>query len=115
MSSFNCNGKWPFDNIDCYIDESQIRIDHRWKIVTKTFFIVYRRPISMLLQHKRILHNHRFALHASVPVKTSQRRSIEWTCDQVDKLDQLVDTLRVIASNHVDKLKLTCLAEQVRV
>jgi hypothetical protein len=106
ISLFGCNKEWPFDNVDCYIDESWISTDGGVDFITKTMFIVYKCPIDVLLQHKRSLHNHRFATHASVPIIRNRRRSIEWTCDKIDEPDQLVKTLQVIASDRVDKLHL---------
>jgi hypothetical protein len=95
------------------MDESWIFTDRGFGSITKTFFIVYKRPINILLQHKRTLHNHHFASHASVPIRTTRPRSIEWTCDQLDEPNQLINTLQVIASSHVDKLNLRYLVEQV--
>jgi len=98
ISSFGCNDEWPFDNIDCYIDENWISTYEK----LETLFIVYKRPINVLLQHKRTFHNHFFAKHASVPIRTIRRRSIEWTCNQIDEPEQFVKTLQVIASDRVD-------------
>ncbi|CAF1315387.1 unnamed protein product, partial [Didymodactylos carnosus] len=113
MRSFNYNGKWPFDNLVCYIDESWISTDGGTDFMTKTLFIVYTRPIYIILQHKRTLHNHRFATHAAVPIITTQRRSLEVTYDQTDEPEQLVKTLQVVASSRVDKFQLICLNKQV--
>lgn len=115
ISSFGCNGEWPFNNLNCYIDQSWTFTDRGLNRIAETFFIVYRCPISVLLQHKRTVHNHHFASHASVPIRTTRQRSIEWTCDQIDEPDQLVNTLRTIASSHIDKLVLTYLVEQVKI
>ncbi len=105
MSSFSSNSKWPFDNLVCYIDESRISTDGSSAFMTKTLFIVYTRPINIILQHKRTLHNHRFATHGSVPIIKTQRRLLEVTCDQIDEPEQLVKTLQVVASSQVDKLQ----------
>lgn len=110
-SSFCCNGQWPFDDVEWYIDER--RMDHQRFDTKKTFLIIYKRPISIVLQHTRTLHNHALAMHASVPIKTSRQQSLQWTCDHIDKPDQLLDTLRVIASSHANKLKMTCSVKQV--
>jgi hypothetical protein len=113
ISSFGCNGEWPFDNIECYIDEYVTTDCGGEDCITETVFVVYKRPINILLQHKRTLHNHGFATQASVPIITTQRRSVEWTCDRIDASDQLVNTLRVVADGRVDALYLTFLAERV--
>lgn len=113
ISSLNRNGQWPFDNVKWYIDERRIYIDYEVIHTTKTFLIVYKRPIHLVLQHARTLHNHRLAQHASVPIKTDRHQFLQWTCDQIEKSDQILDTLRVIASNHADKLQLKYLVKPV--
>jgi hypothetical protein len=113
MSPFNCNGEWPFDNLGCYIDESWISVQDGIDFITKAVFIVYKRPISVLLHHKRTFHNHRFAEHVSVPIIRTRRRLIEWTCNQKYEPDQLIKTLRVIASGPLNELYLTYLNERV--
>lgn len=40
----------------------------------------------------------------SAPNQTTRRRSIQWICDETDRSDQFLQTLQVIASDHVDKL-----------
>ncbi|CAF3554798.1 unnamed protein product [Rotaria socialis] len=71
MSSFSCNGKWPFDNLGCYLDDSWISVDGDLNSVTDPLFVVYKRPINVLLQHKRTLHNHRLVEHAIIPIVTN--------------------------------------------
>jgi hypothetical protein len=104
---FNCNSEWPFDNIGYYIDETLVIAKNGIGFVTETLLIIYRRPINVLLQHKRTLHNHHFATHASLPIITTQRRSLELTCDRMGDPIQVVKTLQVIASSHLKKLHLT--------
>ncbi len=113
ISTFGYDNKWPFDNIECYIDEVWIHTNDDLNFITETVFIVYKGPINILLPHKRALHNYHFATHASTPIKTAGRRSIIWSYDHIDEPDQLVKTLQVIASNHVDKLYLKNLVEKV--
>ena len=66
--------------------------------------IVYTRPINVILQHKRIFHNHYWATHVSASNKTTRRRSIQWVCDETDRSNQFLQTLQAIAGDHVDKL-----------
>ncbi|CAF1359079.1 unnamed protein product [Rotaria magnacalcarata] len=114
-SSFHRNGEWPFDNIDCYIDESLIATGRLHDFATTTLFIVYKRPISVLLQHRRTLHNHRFATHASAPIFTTRRQSLLLTYDKIDKPDELFKTLQVLARCSVDKLHLKYRGDQANV
>ncbi|CAF2736744.1 unnamed protein product [Rotaria sp. Silwood2] len=113
MSSFHHNDEWPFDNLDCYIDEKWISPDGRIDLMTKAFFVVCTRPINIILQHQRTLHNYCFATHVSVPLITTQRRSLTMTFDQLDKPEQSVKTLQVVASSRVNKLKLIYLNKQI--
>ncbi len=114
ICSFGCNNEWPFDNIDCYVDEIWIRTDDKSKFIIEKAFIIYKRPINILLQYKRTLHNHHLATRASTTIKTAHRRSILWSYDRMDEPGQFVKTLQVIASNRVDKLYLkNLIIEQV--
>jgi hypothetical protein len=72
------------------------------KVVMKTVLLFYTCPFDILLQHTRTVHNHTFAEHAAV----IQQRSIEWTCDTIDSLNQLGTTLHVLASSHLKTLHL---------
>ncbi|CAF4284234.1 unnamed protein product, partial [Rotaria magnacalcarata] len=108
MSSFSCNGKWPFDNLGCYLDDSWISVDGDLNSVTDPLFVVYKRPINVLLQHKRTLHNHRLVEHAIIPIVTNGRRSLDLTCDQTDQPDKLLKNLQVAANSSVNKIYLTC-------
>ncbi|CAF4137151.1 unnamed protein product [Rotaria magnacalcarata] len=108
MSSFSCNGKWPFDNHGCYLDDSWISVDGDLNSVTDPLFAVYKRPINVLLQHKRTLHNHRLVEHAIIPIVTNGRRSLDLTCDQTDQPDKLLKNLQVAANSSVNKIYLTC-------
>ena len=81
--------------------------------ITKTQLIIYRRPINVLLQYRRTLHNHRFATHASIPILTTRRQSLKLTCDQITDRDHLVKTLQVIGSSHLNKLQLKYLEKFV--
>ncbi|CAF1095545.1 unnamed protein product [Adineta steineri] len=111
-SSVGYSGEWPFDNLNYYIEDILIFTDGALHRIKKTFFVVYRSPVSVILQHKRTLHNNGFPLHVPTPINTVQRRYMEWTCDEVNKNDQLDNTLRMIASGPVDRLKLTYLYQQ---
>jgi hypothetical protein len=111
----NCNGEWPFDNIGYYTDESLFHRNNGTHFVIKTQFIIYRRPINVILQHKRTLHNDRFAVHVSMPIVTSRRRSLELTCDQMCDSNHLVKILHVVGSSHLTKLHLTYLDKLVRI
>ncbi|CAF3575226.1 unnamed protein product [Rotaria socialis] len=108
MSSFICNGKWPFDNLGCYLDDSWISVDGDLNFVTDPLFVVHKRPINVLLQHKRTLHNHRLVEHAIIPIVTNGRRSLDLTCDRTDQPDKLLKNLQVAANSSVNKLYLTC-------
>ncbi|CAF0993440.1 unnamed protein product [Rotaria sordida] len=115
ISPFSYNGQWPFDNIDYYIDDYLFVVDDRVSLVTKTLLIIYKHPINVLLRHKRTLHNHRFAVHASNPIIGIRRRSLELTCNQMDNTDQLVKTLQVITSSHLNEFHLTYLHEYTNI
>ncbi len=115
MSPFSYKGEWPFDNIGYYLDESLFLVNRYGGFVTKTQLIIYKRPINVLLQYRRTLHNHRFAEHASIPIITSRRRSFELTFDQIDDPNKLIKTLQIAASSHLTKLILTYPNEPVRI
>ncbi|CAF4147540.1 unnamed protein product, partial [Rotaria magnacalcarata] len=106
ISPFSSNGEWPFDNIDYYVDDPLFLDDDGVSFVKRSQFIVYTRPINILLEHKRTLHNHRFATHASMPIITNRRRSLQLTCNEMDNPDQLLKTLQTVGSSHVNKLEL---------
>jgi hypothetical protein len=106
ISSFSYNNEWPFDNIDYYIDETFFLDNNGVSTVKRSQFIIYKRPINILLQYKRTLHNHRFATHASIPIITNRRRSLELTCNQMGNPDQLLKTLQIVGSSHLNKLAL---------
>ncbi|CAF0771636.1 unnamed protein product [Rotaria sp. Silwood1] len=106
ISPFSSNGEWPFDNIDYYVDDTLFLDDDGVSFVKRSQFIIYTRPINILLEHKRTLHNHRFARHAYMPIITNRRRSLQLTCNEMDNPDQLVKTLQIVGSSHVNKLEL---------
>ena len=114
MSAFDCNRQWPFDDVHWYIDERWISQDGDYRNMTRTFFIVYRCPINILLQHSRNLHNHRLALQTSLPIRTSQRQHLKWTCDEVNTPEKIFNTLQILASSHLNKLSFRYLTKQVR-
>ncbi|CAF1925183.1 unnamed protein product [Rotaria magnacalcarata] len=106
ISPFSSNGKWPFDNVDQYVDDLLFLDDDGVSFVKRSQLIIYTRPINILLEHKRTLHNHRFATHASMPIVTNRRRSLQLTCNEMDNPDQLLKTLQIVGSSHVNKLEL---------
>ncbi|CAF3697866.1 unnamed protein product [Rotaria sordida] len=106
ISPFNYNREWPFDNIDYYVDETLFLDVNGVSIVERSQFIIYKHPINILLEHKRTLHNHRFATHASMPIITNRRRSLQLTWNQMDNPDQLLKTLQIVGSSHLNKLDL---------
>ncbi|CAF2100591.1 unnamed protein product [Rotaria magnacalcarata] len=106
ISPFSSNGEWPFDNVDHYEDDPLFFDDDGVSFVKRSQFIIYTRPINILLEHKRTLHNHRFATHASMPIITNRRRSLQLTCNEMDNPDQLLKTLQIVGSSHVNKLEL---------
>ncbi|CAF2067975.1 unnamed protein product [Rotaria magnacalcarata] len=106
ISPFSSNGEWPFDNIDYYVDDPLFLDDDGVSFVKRSQFIIYTRPINILLEHKRTLHNHRFATHASMPIITNRRRSLQLTCNEMDNPDQLLKTLQIVGSSHVNRLEL---------
>ncbi|CAF1412732.1 unnamed protein product [Adineta ricciae] len=113
MHSFNYNVRWPFGNLVCRLDEISIFNTGTFSFISKTFFVVYTFPINTILQHKRTLHNHHFAAHASVPIIASQRRSLEMTYNQTDEPVQLVKTLQIVANNRIKKLEMTYSGGQI--
>jgi hypothetical protein len=105
MSSFNVNNEWPFDNTDFYIDEGLV-INADSRFIIEQIFIVYKRPVNILFQYKRTLYNHHFTRLLSSTMKTKQRRSVKWNCDEIDEADQLMKSLQLIANDRIDKLYL---------
>lgn len=114
MNTLNCNRQWPFDDVHWYLDERWTPLGEDFMYMTKTFFILYRCPISVLLQHSRTLHNHHSALQISVPIRTSRRQYLKWTYDESITAEQIFDTLRVLVSGRLSKLTLKYHTEQVR-
>ncbi|CAF0724874.1 unnamed protein product [Adineta steineri] len=112
MNSFNYNRQWPFENINSYIDESYMRDLNEEKFIPKILFVIYNCPINLLYRHKRAFHNHGFATHASAPIRTIRRRSIQWICDQKYEAEQFNKTLQIVASGQVNELRLTYLNER---
>ena len=112
MSSFICEKQWPFENVNCFIDETYESWDC-FPTELRRLLVVYNCPINAILQHRRIFHNNHFAKHVSTPVKTTRRRSIHWSCDKTDQLNQFLETLQTIASDHVDKLDIKWLDKDV--
>ena len=106
--------KWPFKDTGCFKDEYFVYETNGIHPVQKTFFIVYTRPISRLLEHSRTLHNHAFAANTSHPVTTTRCRSIKWTCDRMDHPGQISQTLSVIASDQVTSFRVQCHTKLVR-
>ena len=103
---FGLNNEWPFDNIDCYMDETRIHNDGKRDLITEQVFVVYKHPVNILLKYKRSFCNHYFTSLVSSPVKIVHPRSITWNCDPIDEPDRLIKSLQVIASGYVDKLYL---------
>ncbi|CAF2960608.1 unnamed protein product [Rotaria sp. Silwood2] len=112
MSSFNCNDQWPFDNINCYMDEYYMDDPDEIDFILKILFVIYNCPINLLYRHKRTFHNYGFATHVSAPICTIRRRLIQWVCDQKYETEQFNKTLQIIASGHVNELHLTYLNER---
>ncbi|CAM2728191.1 unnamed protein product [Rotaria socialis] len=106
ISLFSFNGEWPFDNVDHYVDDPLFLDDDGVSFIKRSQLIIYTRPINILLEHKRTLHNHRFATQASMPIITNRRRSLQLTCNEMDNPDQLLKTLQIVGSSHVNKLEL---------
>ncbi|CAF3998479.1 unnamed protein product [Rotaria sordida] len=113
ISSFSCNRQWPFDNINCYIDERHVHVLDARGYIAKILFVIYNCPIHLLYRYKRTFYNYGFTTHVSAPIRTIRRRLIQWTCDQKYESEQLNKTLRIIASGRVNELHLTYLNEQV--
>ncbi|CAF1322814.1 unnamed protein product [Rotaria sordida] len=113
MSSFNCNNQqWPFDNINCYMDECYMCTPDAIDLILKILFVIYNCPINLLYRHKRTFHNYGFATHISAPICTIRRRLIQWVCDQKYETEQFNKTLQIVASGHVNELHLTYLNER---
>jgi hypothetical protein len=113
MSSFNGKDKWPFNNVDSYIDESYNYVDAKCACITQNIFIIYNHPIDFLIRHRRTFHNHRLMTHVSKPIFTTRRRLMQWSTDQKYESNQISEILRVIASDRVNKLHLSWFDEQV--
>ncbi|CAF4039957.1 unnamed protein product [Adineta steineri] len=112
MSSFNCNRQWPFDNINSYIDECYMRPLKEREFIPKIVFVIYNCPTNLLYRHKQYFHNYGFGTHVSAPIRTTQRRFVQWTCDQKYDAEQLNKTLQIVASGQVNELRLTYLNER---
>ncbi|UJR31600.1 hypothetical protein I4U23_019086 [Adineta vaga] len=63
MSSFNYNRQWPFNNIDCYLDDCYIRTQKESDLIPKTLFVIYTHPINVLFRYKRTFYNYGFTTH----------------------------------------------------
>ncbi|CAF3440956.1 unnamed protein product [Rotaria sp. Silwood2] len=113
ISSFSCNRQWPFDNINCCIDERHVHVLDARGYIAKILFVIYNCSIHLLYRYKRTFYNYGFTTHVSAPIRTIRRRLIQWTCDQKYESEQLNKTLRIIASGRVNELHLTYLNEQV--
>lgn len=105
MSLLNVNNGWPFDDVDCYIDEGLFN-DGTVVLITEEIFVIYKRPIDILFQYKRALYNHHFLrlLSSTSTIKTEQRPSVVWYCDEIDKHDELLKSLELIANDRIDQL-----------
>jgi len=53
---FSLNNKWHFDNIDFYIDE-MILWETEFEQQIEQIFVIYKRPIDILLRYKRSLYD----------------------------------------------------------
>lgn len=113
MNSFNWKDKWPFDNVDSYVDESYNYVNARYTSITQTIFIVYNRPIDFLVRHRRTFYNHHLVAHVSKPILTTRRRLMQWSTNQKYQSNQINEILRVIASGRVNELHLIYFDEQV--
>jgi hypothetical protein len=113
MTLFNSSRQWPFDNINCYIDEHHVNVWETGSYITKVFFVIYNCPVSLLYYHKRNFYNYGFARHVSAPIRIIRRRLLQWTCDQKYDAEQFNKTLQIVASGHVNELHLTYLNEKV--
>ncbi|CAF0741225.1 unnamed protein product [Adineta steineri] len=98
--------------INMYDNESYMRDLNEEKFIPKILFVIYNCPINLLYRHKRAFHNYGFATHASAPIRTIRRRSIQWICDQKYEAEQFNKTLQIIASGRVNELRLTYLYER---
>jgi hypothetical protein len=109
------NNKWPFDNIGYFKDESFVFTGHGIRYIQKVFFIIYKHPIDILLKYKRTLHNHCFATHTSHSNMKNQSNSIQWTCNRIDQSDQILKTLKTIATGHVKSLSIKYVGQSVSI
>lgn len=110
---FDLDNQWPLVNIDFYIDEIELW-EKDYKKTTGQVFAIYKRPIDTLLRYKRSFYSHHCTLLLSAPIRNIHRRSIVWNWNQIDETEQIVNSLQMIASDHVDRLYLTdCLSKFV--
>jgi hypothetical protein len=101
---------WPFNNVSYHLDE-QLVVTDCYREVTKTVLLFYTYPLDILLQYTRTVHNHSFAKYTT----HIRQRSIEWTCNKADSLNQLGSTLNKLASGNLNTLYLHCNIMQVRI
>jgi len=74
---FSLNNKWHFDNIDFYIDE-MILWETEFEQQIEQIFVIYKRPIDILLRYKRSLYDQNCTSLLTTPMRNVQQRSIVW-------------------------------------
>ena len=113
ITSLNWKDKWPFDNVDTYLDESYNYVKAQYTYMTQKIFIIFNHPIDFLIRHRRTFHNHCLVRHVSKSILTTRRRLIEWSTDEKYQSNQISETLRVLLNGHVNELHFIYFDRQV--
>ena len=114
-TAFGRSNKWPFDNIGCLTNECLVLDDYSPGRIPKSFLIVYKNPINVLLKYTRSLLNHSFANHAAHLHAVNQSHSIHWICGQVNEPDRIMKTFHTIRAGRSNAVCITFIRKRVRI